>query len=396
MKSFLLLCLLLLLPFDAAAEPMHIYFNEMMAQSPNIAIIEFLGWEGNAKTAYDVFQYQVKVLEVLRGTWKAGATQTVGRAHGGVQVEKGTRCIAFINNDGGFEWVGVPLRKEQTLENGLIFLEGFYDFNAYLVSPCIITLPQLKQYIEKGGYESKIKGKLHFFSNKTKQMEPSEIAIEIDYSYKDGNIKQETKVLGYAWKTFPQKAQVRLPAWDGEVELRFEENMVRPLYINGDVLRVDKDGTLNALFWSQYPEEMTYEEFLEYDSSEKNGPPVFEFDIETPDKTYTFIANEEGGRIGYMVYNGQRLDCNSFSDDHTREIIFPYNGGNLVILMEPHQVSKERLRYTRERFVRELKINPVKGKLLMRGTDGKESVITSCTLHYKLTRFGKNINYRGK
>lgn len=397
-RFFSLVALLLLLPQTTAAEPLHIYFHEMIGQCQSIAIVEFLGWEGSAKTAFDVMEYQLRCERLLWGKQPPTGTWTVGRAQGGVTLPKGTRCLAFINQQGEFEWVGLPAHEGKSLETDVLLLEGFYDYNAYLVSPGVITLAQLEEYLEKGSYSGTIHGALHFFSIATKQMDNSNIQFDIDYQYTKDKISSSVETIGYDWKTFTGKPAVSLPAWDTRLSLVFESNMVRPMYLAGDLLSVDADGSMQAFFWVTAPEELSYLEFLEYERNERHGPPSYllTWQSESPKgKDLTIVFDEELGRIGYVQdFRGQRCEASSTSYSEPAELRFRYGTGELILSFDPSPISKKDLDYAPEKLIRMLKITPLQGSLRLE-REGKTEQLGKGFLLLKEMRFTRNANWRG-
>src|SRR4051812_24903197 len=122
----ILLLLILLLSFNfLKGKGKSIDFSEMIRNCKLIAIVEFKG--GNLKRT----KFDLVIETVLKGKTSKKEI-TVEKAESCTpHLTKGKRCIAFINSHNQFEWVGLS----NDIENKLIFMEGFYDYNSYDVWP---------------------------------------------------------------------------------------------------------------------------------------------------------------------------------------------------------------------------------------------------------------------
>ncbi|TND08414.1 MAG: hypothetical protein FD123_2210 [Bacteroidetes bacterium] len=392
--------IILLLAVSAQAEPMHIYFQEMITQAKTIVIAEYIG-PANSAEGLDATEWNIDVKEVLKG--KAGqGRMKVGRAHGMVQLPAHSQCIAFLNERNEFEWAGYTKDKGDPA-SGIIFLEGFYDFNAYLVSPCTITLNQLKEYLKKGFYHCTVSGDLHFFSQEKQVMEPSTVHFEITYTFGKKTPGTKVKMTGMKLVDFPKEPEVELGSWRNTIELDYEPNMVRPLKIHGEILDslgLDSSGFgYKALFWSDAPEELTEKEFFDYLADPKVGGNVaYDVELITKKKTYLLKLREEYGRIGYLEgFGNGRLECWSLGSpepDRKSTITLAYDTLGPFIELDMREPDKKKLRYSSERFLRELKIKPMTGTFVYR--EGDVVHREACTLKYKSRRFMPNPNYKGK
>lgn len=397
MKRIFLLFSLVLLTVTAKAAPLSIEFYEMIESSKLIVIANSVKIIGN--DAYQATSYEINIVTVLKGKTISG-TYTVKRGQGSPSVQPNTPFIAFINNHNEFEWCGIPLDKTQSeiSDNSVLKLEGFYDFNAYLVSPCIITLGQLKKYLIEKKYTNQISGNLYCFSNSTKKMEPTSVKFSVTYTYTKDEITSTTTVDGLTWKGFPTTPEIFISSWDSEIELKYETNGYRAFILKGELLpNVDANGNMQTRFWITDPDELSFDELKEYLSNDMNGFPGYELSVFT-DKSeiYPLILGEEMGRIGVFTYEGKKLGISSYNIDPywPREIVMEYNYyDKLVISLDSSRVTKDQLEFTTEKMVRELKINPISGKILLRNSKGEDKLIANCTLSYVATRFTKNVNY---
>jgi len=89
----------------------------------------------------------VDVDKVVRGPTQLGPRKVRPSPDGHASV--GGRVVAFLDRSGAFRWVG-RLAAGPTLETGVLHLSGFFDWNAHLVSPGLMTLAQLETFLATG------------------------------------------------------------------------------------------------------------------------------------------------------------------------------------------------------------------------------------------------------
>lgn len=90
----------------------------------------------------------VDVDKVLRGSTPLGKMSVKESPDGHITIND-ERVVAFIDGNGALRWVG-KLLAGPSLEAGVIHLEGFFDFNAHIVRPGVVTLPELKSLLATG------------------------------------------------------------------------------------------------------------------------------------------------------------------------------------------------------------------------------------------------------
>jgi hypothetical protein len=100
---------------------------------------------------YDpVTGYRIDVDTTIKGTAKPGLPILVTSARNeSIAVPDGTRLVALIDSSNQFRWAAEKVAGT-TIENGVLRLHGFFDFNAHIVNPSIVTLAQLKTAITTG------------------------------------------------------------------------------------------------------------------------------------------------------------------------------------------------------------------------------------------------------
>jgi hypothetical protein len=102
----------------------------------------------------------VNVDAVIRGAPRTGRTSVNQSPDGHITVS-GERVVAFIDSSNALRWVG-RLVAGPTLETGVIKLQGFFDFNAHLVEPGIVSLAQLRTAIRTGALVQTFEATLAF------------------------------------------------------------------------------------------------------------------------------------------------------------------------------------------------------------------------------------------
>ena len=88
----------------------------------------------------------IDVEKVLRGAARSGPLVVKPSPDGHVDVE-GRRVVAFIAA-GALRWVGERVAGP-SIEHGVLRLRGFFDFNAHIVSPGLLSLEQLERLLRR-------------------------------------------------------------------------------------------------------------------------------------------------------------------------------------------------------------------------------------------------------
>jgi hypothetical protein len=377
--------------FALQAKPMHIYFHEMMAQSETIVGGIYLGHNGT--TPYESNQFYFVVQKVYKGAVN-NDTLELGLAHGAVHLKPGTTCIAFINGNNEFEWVGNLYNTQKITDNSILQVEGFYDWNAYLVSPSMISVGQLTNYIKTQTFSGNISGDVQFFSNDEKTMKDSPINISVDYHYKNGNMNSQVKINGLPLNDFKNKANLSLPVWNEYLSIEYESNLYRPLEFKGKIMQLHtNDSSWRAVFWLHEPEELTYGEFVDFIKNVGYGHPYYELNIElTNQKAYTIILNDEIGRIGRIIgFNGKDYAISSLSTSPEREIVLDIQPNPYIIILDSCLIPESAFECAGDDLIRELKYGDIPGEIYVL-KDNKRTFVCRCNLTYQSTKFTKYPN----
>src|SRR5512138_435671 len=90
----------------------------------------------------------VDVDKVIRGTAARGPLAVKESPDGHVSVDN-ERVVAIVDNAGALRWVG-RLVAGASLETGVILFQGFFDFNAHIVHPGLMTLAEMQKLFATG------------------------------------------------------------------------------------------------------------------------------------------------------------------------------------------------------------------------------------------------------
>lgn len=108
--------------------------------------------------------FTVQVERVVRGPVKPGPLAVKPSPDGHITIDR-ERVVAFIDQGGALRWVG-RLAGGPSLERGVIRLQGFFDRNAHLVRPGILTLAQLEEFAKSRTLKQKLVATLAFGDGK--------------------------------------------------------------------------------------------------------------------------------------------------------------------------------------------------------------------------------------
>lgn len=377
--------LVFFLPIEGKTEPLLISFAEMMEQTETIVIARYEGMPDGG-----VFgPYLLNVSEVIKGNINTGIIETSLGA-GQVDLEIGTECIAFLREDGSFEWVAT-IEDGEAIQEGLLSVRGFYDYNAYLVYPSRMTLNQIKKYLQTSTLDYQLEGDLYFFSDKSQQMGKSDISFSVNYTYAEDTTYWQVDSQNLSLIDFSELPKVSLSAWESIINLEYESNLIRPLKVEGQILE-QKDDIFQVLFWVESPEEITYQDFKKYLKKPEWGNIYYELEVKHNNKAYPFMYHQETGRIGNLEgFQNRFLACQSLSRDALEFRLG--DGTDLVIKFESEDLTQDLVEYSSDGFIRELRLNPFQGSILKVQDDKEIENYGECELVFKAFHFTENPNF---
>lgn len=136
----------------ASAVPMYSDFATIRAQVRDVVI----GTVHRTPSALTI-----SVDKVVQGSASAPSVMVVKDAPNETVSVDGARVLGLVDKSGQLRWVG-QLSSGRTIEDGVLSLHGFFDFNAHLVSPGIATLADVKTLLSTGALTQNYAGTLTF------------------------------------------------------------------------------------------------------------------------------------------------------------------------------------------------------------------------------------------
>ncbi|MEM7036166.1 MAG: hypothetical protein AAF570_04230 [Bacteroidota bacterium] len=298
MKKYLILMVAMigLGQFVNAMPPMHISFEELCERAPRVVVAKFKGGHDAAEKI--AVNFDLFVIKTLKGPELVGKT-TVQRLEGTPDLEVGALCVAFLTEDNEFGWVAEPRDKVNPFK-GIWDLRGFYDFNAYLVSPSVMSFSQIKEGIHGRMKGYNLEGALAFFDPASNSVQPSEHRFQFSVDPgSEGGWKMETKV---PMNDLVEIEQAGMSAGFGaDFSVRLTSNVdVRSLEIYGNVVAFDPETEVFSMqFWMPNPSIYRKQDLLPFLKDPAIAFPWYELELVLEDgRKWTFELNKEYGRIG--------------------------------------------------------------------------------------------------
>ena len=139
----------LALPAIALAAPMSTDLTTVRADSVTVVTgkVRWVPTPAKAPSVVPGYQMFIDVDGTLRGT--APSSMPVDDSPDGHVFVGDERVVAFVNAQNQLRWIA-RLLAGPDLEHGVLQLQGFFDFNAHLVHPGMMTFAELKAYLASG------------------------------------------------------------------------------------------------------------------------------------------------------------------------------------------------------------------------------------------------------
>jgi hypothetical protein len=257
----------------AWAKPKHATFEEMIEKSATIVVAKFLGEQPDEKK----HTVHLEVTHVLKGGLKPGKHDISfeDQPHIGA---KGAEVVAFLDKDLVWRFVASQLNEEHKVDQGVLQISGFYDSNAYFVTPGLVTLDQLKLYLKEGSLIYRFRGEVCFPEPGKTGWKPGSLVLSGTYDVV--NMKANVKGLPNL-KGFPAQPEVYIHSLDdSNLNLTYAGFLNRELKLVGKVRGVDrKTGEMEVRFAVSAPEVMTQKAFEEYLDDIDKGTCYYRFKL---------------------------------------------------------------------------------------------------------------------
>ena len=221
---------------------------------------------------------QVEILQVLKGDLKPGKHHISyeDRPHIGSKDEE---FIAFLDKDGVWRFMASPMKDQEKLAQDILQISGFYDFNAYWVTPGLVTLNQLKTYLKDRSLVYRFRGEICFPEPGKTDWKAGSIVIPGTYDVTN----KEVDVKGFPnQKGFPTQPEVHIHSQDDEsnFDLDYARFLNRPLNLIGKVQGLDpKTDAMRIRFAVSSPEVLTQKALEDYLGDASLGNCYYKFKL---------------------------------------------------------------------------------------------------------------------
>jgi len=312
-----LLALVAGLPISAPAKPMSTPLAKVADKNTRVVVARYLGPVGTTKV-FKATRFRLDILRMIRGTRLVGQVVVqLGTGHPDVKV--GNVVVAFIDKHNRWSFVAEP-PKGQTIATGALKVRGFYDFNAHMVWPSMVTLRQLERFIDTRKLHYRFRGRVHVLNRRGSAVVPSKIRLRGTYDWKT----RKATVAGVPrWaRKFPAQPQVRITSgWGSDVTLVYRGHWPRPLKIGGTVTGADPNsGDLLVRFHVTQPDLFTAKQLRRYLTRGKLSFPLWRYQIRLANgRTWDMTEHSYTGSPRITTDKGHVYRYTSFS--------FSKNGG---------------------------------------------------------------------
>jgi hypothetical protein len=265
--------LLALFASPAWAKVQSTNLTDVLAKSETIAIVkvvEFPGGEALRKP-------RLNVLRVLKGHLDAGE-QEVSYAQDEYPAQQAGEFVAFLDSRRKWRFTAAPLGG-RNVESDLLLVYGFSHEGAHLVSPGILSLAQLTEYLKSGRLVYSFSGPVWFPQHGKFPWAPSGVRIKGTYDA----VRNRAHVIGLGKLAgFPSEPSIDMTPWaqKPELHLRYSGRGNRPLEIRGEVQGLHpRTGALIARFAVSAPEVLREAILKRYLADTRLGPCYYKFPL---------------------------------------------------------------------------------------------------------------------
>jgi hypothetical protein len=358
---FTLTALAVSIPLQAHAEPMLTRLADVVRLCRQVVIARYLGHEGTMP-AHEAQTFRLKVERSLVGTTRAGVLK-VKRGGGAPAVKVGERVVAFLDAQGAWRFVATA-DGGAALEKAPLRLRGFYDFNAHLVDPGLITLPALTALYRTGGFTFSYSGPILVLGRNAKAAAPSGVQLRARGTWQVKGGYQQIEVTGLPPTTrgLP-KPQVWLSSWEPEIVITYRSSWPRPLIISGRGRAVDAaTGEVRTDFRVTEPDLVTADLLRRYLAQADAAYLLWHYELRLDDGRTWRLSDGAGygsnltlTTDGGVLHRYQRFD---FAEhDPKREVDFSTNVRALTIRFAKRRAPLLDSRGTMRQFHQELSVS---------------------------------------
>lgn len=366
--------LIIFFPLTLRAEPYHISLDELVTTSQAIFIGNYEGPINKGST------HLVEISAVLKGSIPLGKNDLKQQEGHSPRLKLHQNFVGFLDQKGSFLFAALPVNDSDL--DGALIVSGFYDFNAYLVSPSLITLDQLKNFI-KGDKKLRyhFKGDVYFLKEGDAEITPSNHQMEVDYTYGDKTVT--VNGLNFL-KGFQLKPASRITSWEHgpHIFLDYKLNYERPLELVGEVIGYDKkEDIFITQFWSSQPKLLAQKQWEKYVQNDQLKTPYYEIKVSLKNGETWKLWMDKKDSFGFYLdgFRQGKFDVTETSLAPQRYLKIPLHGdGNLWIYMNPAKI-KFKDYYGIDSFIQELFYAPIECEVVLEASKTPMPK-TSCTM----------------
>jgi hypothetical protein len=292
-------------PPPAWAKAKHTHFKDAVAQSETIVVARLPDPVAHLLGKGD--RVKLDVLQVLKGKLPLGRHEVrfEDMPHGGAD-----EFVAFLDKGRVWRFTAAPL-KGKKVDRAVLAVSGFYDSNAHWVTPGLVTLEQLRTYINWGALVYHFRGDVYFPQPGKGDWKPGTLRVTGSYDW----VRESAVVKGLpALDGFPPQPKVSVGTrGDAQIDLEYTQHRDRPLYLQGQVVGLDpKTGEMLARFVVTSPEVLTQKTLEEYLADARLGSCYYPVRLicdpprgQKKSRVLTLTLDKESGEIGELHGHGK-------------------------------------------------------------------------------------------
>lgn len=289
---------------SASAEPMLSSLDTVLAQ-PNIVIGVYLG------------AMRLSITRALRGNLRG--TVTVRPGDGSVALAPNTTVVAFLDQQRAFRYYAAVPRGTPVAAAPL-WVHGFYDFNAHIVSPGLLTLRSLEARLAGQPGDLHLRGPIFAFDARGAITQTS---IVVALARERGR----AEVTGLPSTAGLPAPSALLGGTHESASIVWSTGYPRPFALQATVESVDPSGVLVTRFHVTSPEYLFRESDIRaYLSNEDHAYPLWSFRVRFADRAQTVwsgtIGEDYNGSPRYRDASGREHRWSTFSLRNQRYIEF--------------------------------------------------------------------------
>jgi hypothetical protein len=287
----------------AAAKPRSIGFSRMVDAAQVVAVARFAEeWHPDQKDRH----VDLQLIRILKGDLKAGTYRVSYDDIPDVSADA-PEFVAFLGPGHCWRFAAQSISAKTQSADSVLAVTGFHDSNAYLVSPGLVTLRQIEQFISDHILRYTIRGRLYFPRRGETTWHPSSFEIEIAYDARTAMAVVHGLPELKGFRKHPRVSVGSVWA-DTGVLIQYSRDSEAPLEIHGQVQSLDpKTQVMHAKFYVTEPDVLSVEEFREYVSDPSKGHSYYTVKLscrpapghEKP-WTMTLTARREIGRMAVL------------------------------------------------------------------------------------------------